>query len=65
MSVDKILKVSKMPTAVQEACRERGFSADSELTIRDAMAEWSAWEIGAGSWGSDAAEYVSQMILGH
>ena len=59
--IDRILKVSEMPTGVREACVERGHSDDAEMTIREAMSEWAAWELGSRYWGYEAAEYIAAM----
>ena len=59
--IDKRLKVKDMPHEVMEACSERGHGPDAEMSIEKAMAEWTAWELGDGSWGRQAARYVEEM----
>lgn len=59
--IDKHLAVKDMPSGVRVACLERGHTDDTEMSIKEAMCEWSAWEIGDRSWGYEAAEYVAAM----
>jgi len=59
--IDKILRVCDMPSEIREACIERGYYEEEEMSIENAMREWLAWEIGDGQRGADAARYVAAM----
>ncbi len=49
----KTLKVCDMPPRLKDACLERGFALNHELTPQDAVAEFSAWELGCKDWAYD------------
>jgi hypothetical protein len=59
--ITKTIAVRDMPAGVRNACIERGFFETDEMTVKEAMKEWTAWELGDGSWGYMAAEYVNYM----
>jgi hypothetical protein len=57
----KKLKVKDMNGTLREACINRGYSLEDELTPWHAVEEWSAWELGDPSW----ANLITSMYLDH
>lgn len=55
------IRVSDMPDEVKGACLERDYGLDDKMSIYQAMAEWTAWNIGSKQWGYSAAEHVADM----
>ena len=45
------MKVSKLNATLKEACIERGFEPDDEISARQAVCEWCGWELGDPAWG--------------
>lgn len=55
------LQVKDMPDALCEAALERGFDPTHEMTFAEALAEWSAWEIGDSAWAETMLDLQDQF----
>lgn len=42
--------VSQLPATLRTACLNRGMSDSDAITPRDAVSEWSGWELGDPHW---------------
>lgn len=56
-----LIKVKNMPSGVAEACRERGFDDDAELSPEGAMREWAGWHLGDPTWASTIIDYYDDL----
>lgn len=46
------VRVGDLPESIAEIMIERGHAEDSMMTPAHIAREWSAWELGCGSWAS-------------
>ena len=55
---NKRMIVGDLPITLKDACIERGHSISEEIDLREAVAEWTAWEIGDRHWGAMAFDLI-------
>lgn len=59
--MSKLIAVKDMPFGVKDACVERGIALDHKMTPEDAIAEYTAWHLGDGGWGSTIYRHIKDM----
>lgn len=57
------MKVKDLPMSLQEACVERGFVPDAEISPRQACMEWTGWHFGDPFWGGKIIDMYNEATV--